>query len=329
MSYSAGGANCFNGYDSTNRSEKTRPATHAGSWYSGSPKELNRQLSNWLDRAGPPLGIARAILSPHAGYNYCGEVAAYAFKQIVPDLIKRVFVLGPSHVVFLNGCALTTCTKYSTPLGDLIVDTAINHELMSLNDKATFEYMSEGDEEAEHSIEMQMPFIAKVMGRKSTGSFTIVPILVGSLSDQRQASYGKVFAKYIADPSNLFVISSDFCHWGNRFRYTPLDSPKSVDVGTSVRPIYEQITSLDQAGMEAISALDPVVFNDYLKKTQNTICGRNPISLMLQAAEHFRQMNNHSAEFRFLKYAQSNKCRNVNDSSVSYAAGALFINPKK
>ena len=50
---------------------------------------------------------------------------------------------------------------------------------------------------------------------------------------------------------------------------------------------------------------------------------------MLQAAEHFRQMNNHSAEFRFLKYAQSNKCRNVNDSSVSYAAGALFINPKK
>jgi AmmeMemoRadiSam system protein B len=49
----------------------------------------------------------RAIITPHAGYAYCGEVAAYAFKQVVPDKIRRVFVLGPSHVVFLSGmCSL-------------------------------------------------------------------------------------------------------------------------------------------------------------------------------------------------------------------------------
>jgi len=92
--------------------------------------------------------------------------------------------------------------------------------------------------------------------------------------------------------------------------------------------IHEQISNLDQRGMDAIATLEPSVFNDYLKKTQNTICGRNPICVMLQAAEHFRQQNNHTAEFRFLKYSQSNKCRSLNDSSVSYAAGALYINPK-
>jgi AmmeMemoRadiSam system protein B len=96
--------------------------------------------------------------------------------------------------------------------------------------------MSIRNEEAEHSIEMQMPFIAKVMGDRH---FTIVPILVGSLSAQRQQSYGKMFARYVADPQNLFIISSDFCHWGSRFHYTPHSASSS-------KPIHEQIAALDQ-----------------------------------------------------------------------------------
>lgn len=74
-------------------------------------------------------------------------------------LRKRVFILGPSHVVFLNGCALTTCAKYRTPLRDLIVDVQVNAELAATN---SFEPMSTRNEEAEHSIEMQLPLIAKV-----------------------------------------------------------------------------------------------------------------------------------------------------------------------
>jgi len=46
------------------------------------------------------------------------------------------------------------------------------------------------------------------------GQFTIVPILVGSLTLDREQSYGQLLARYLADPDNLFVISSDFCHWG-------------------------------------------------------------------------------------------------------------------
>uniref|UniRef100_A0A915D5Q8 Protein MEMO1 n=1 Tax=Ditylenchus dipsaci TaxID=166011 RepID=A0A915D5Q8_9BILA len=296
-----------------------RHASHAGSWYSDNAKELDRQLGAWLDQAGPMVGgAARAVITPHAGYTYCGDTAAFAFKQVVPDKIKRIFVLGPSHVVYLGGCALTTCSKYRTPLVDLAVDTDINNELMAAHE---FEWMGLKNEEAEHSIEMQMPFIAKIMEKRPEGSYKIVPVLVGSLSTSRQTSYGKVFAKYIADPQNLFVISSDFCHWGNRFRYTPNDP-------SSGRAIHEQIATLDQRGMDAICAMDPPIFNDYLKKTQNTICGRNPICVMLQAAEHFRQMNNHTAEMRFLRYSQSNKCRVLDDSSVSYAAGVLYINPK-
>ncbi|KAI6190540.1 MEMO1 family protein [Aphelenchoides bicaudatus] len=295
--------------------QRVRHASHAGSWYSDNSRELDRQLGEWLDQSGPTLGQARCIISPHAGYTYCGDTAAFAFKQIVPDKVKRVFVLGPSHVVFLNGCALTTCGKYRTPLRDLQVDVQINAELSATD---AFEPMSIRNEEAEHSIEMQLPFIAKVMGDRQ---FTIIPVLVGSLSQQRQQSYGRIFAKYVADPQSLFVISSDFCHWGSRFHYTP----HSV---TSNKPIHEQIAALDQRAMDAIATLNPPVFSDYLKETQNTICGRNPICVMLQAAEYFRQMNNHNHEMRFLKYSQSNKCRSTSESSVSYAAGALFVHPK-
>ena len=46
------------------------------------------------------------------------------------------------------------------------------------------------------------------------GDFTIIPVLVGSLTADKEQRYGRIFAKYLADPENLFVISSDFCHWG-------------------------------------------------------------------------------------------------------------------
>ena len=65
----------------------------------------------------------------------------------------------------------------------------------------------------------------------------MVPVLVGSLSPDKEARYGRIFAKYLADPQNLFIVSSDFCHWGSRFRYTEYDDSKG--------PIHEYIKHLD------------------------------------------------------------------------------------
>lgn len=47
-----------------------------------------------------------------------------------------------------------------------------------------------------------------------------MPVVIGALSTEKEALYGQIFSKYLADPKNLFIISSDFCHWGQRFRYT-------------------------------------------------------------------------------------------------------------
>ncbi|XP_028176582.1 protein MEMO1-like [Ostrinia furnacalis] len=95
-------------------------------------------------------------------------------------------------------------------------------------------------DEDEHSIEMHLPYIAKVMEEYKTG-FTIIPILVGSLTPEKEAKYGAILAPYLADPQNLVVVSSDFCHWGSRFRYTWRDQARG--------PIYQSIEWLDKQSL--------------------------------------------------------------------------------
>ncbi|XP_791245.3 protein MEMO1 [Strongylocentrotus purpuratus] len=294
-----------------------RRATHSGTWYSSSGKTLSGELEGWLSNAERSGSPARAIIAPHAGYSYCGACGAHAYKQVNPANIEHVFILGPSHHAYLPGCALTTCTKYQTPLYDLDVDQKVNQDLMS---SKMFETMSVQVDEDEHSIEMHLPYIAKVMESKR-GKFTIVPVLVGALDINKEQNFGRLFSTYLADPRNLFVVSSDFCHWGKRFRFTYYDKkyPK----------IYQSIEAVDRMGMDLIEQLDPQGFAAYLKKYSNTICGRHPIAVLLNAITiAISERQNGSGlhyEMKFLQYAQSNQCKLQSDSSVSYAAAALTM----
>lgn len=210
---------------------------------------------------------------------------------------------------------MTGCSRYETPLGDLAIDTAV---VRDLTDSGLFETMSMEADEDEHSIEMQLPYIAKIM-ECARHNFTIVPIMVGSLSPSSEAKYGKALAKYLEDPSNCFVISSDFCHWGNRFRYTHYDQ--------TAGHIFQSIEALDKQGMELIERLDVAGFTSYLKKFGNTICGRHPIGVFLNMVAAIRNCShseNLKMDLKFLSYAQSNQVVNPKDSSVSYAA-ATFV----
>lgn len=293
---------------------KVRRATHAGSWYTDNGGELNDQLGHWLADASASHAPARAIIAPHAGYYYCGACGAYAYKQINPAHVKKVFILGPSHHVHLTSIALSPVELYKTPLYDLPIDTNVYRHLQSTG---MFQTMSVEADEDEHSIEMQLPYIAKVMESRR-GQFTVVPMMVGSLSLEKEQAFGKVLAPYLADPNNLFVISSDFCHWGQRFRYTHYDNSRG--------DIWQSIEHLDRMGMEKIEAMDHVAFNEYLKQFHNTICGRHPIGVLLAAITVLKETGNgHQYSLKFTRYAQSTKCRSMKDSSVSYASAAFVV----
>ena len=112
-----------------------------------------------------------AIIQPHAGYTYSGETAAWAYRQISPATVKRIFILGPSHHVRLRKCALTICKKYQTPLYDLKIDSGVVAELDATKE---FQWMDMKTDEDEHSIEMHLPYIAKVM-EDFKDQYTIVP----------------------------------------------------------------------------------------------------------------------------------------------------------
>ncbi|KAM3606147.1 uncharacterized protein V6R79_011465 [Siganus canaliculatus] len=233
-------------------------------------------------------------------------------RELVLCFGRRVFILGPSHHVPLTRCALSSAEIYRTPLYDLRIDQKIYADLWKTG---LFDRMNMQTDEEEHSIEMHLPYTAKAM-ESHKDEFSIVPVLVGALSESKEQEYGKLLSKYLADPSNLFIISSDFCHWGQRFRYTYYDESQGE--------IYRSIEHLDKMGMGIIEQLDPMSFTNYLKKYRNTICGRHPIGVLLNAVNELRK-SGLEMNFSFLNYAQSSECRNYQDSSVSYAAGALIV----
>ena len=105
---------------------------------------------------GQPL---KAVIGPHAGLEYSGPTAAWAYINIDPAKYKRVILLGPSHYVYLENCALTQMSKYLTPIGDLRIDTQTTAELAATG---KFGQMTKKQDEQEHSIEMHLPFLSKI-----------------------------------------------------------------------------------------------------------------------------------------------------------------------
>jgi AmmeMemoRadiSam system protein B len=121
---------------------------------------LGEELDKWLQASGlQKSSNVRAVIAPHAGYSYSGRCAAFAFANIDPQQISRVFLLGPSHHYNTRKCALSTASIYKTPLGDLPIDLEVYQELRATG---KFEVMNLSVDEAEHSMEMHLPYLAKV-----------------------------------------------------------------------------------------------------------------------------------------------------------------------
>ena len=141
---------------------------------------------------------------------------------------------------------------------------------------------------------------------------SLVPIIVGHTSLKTGEAYGKVFAPYFQAPGTLFIISSDFCHWGEHFDFQPKQEGA---------PIWQTIEKLDKAGMELIEKNDIGGFDSYIKSTQNTICGEHPIRVLMNTVRQSKL----GASTQFVKYAQSEKVVSEAESSVSYASAITFL----
>ena len=267
-------------------SQKVRKPAVAGSFYPSSAKEIKSMLGPWLH---PSDGKApQAIIVPHAGYVFSGEVAASAYSRIPRGhSYKRIFLLGPSHRVSISGASVDTLFSMAeTPLGQVPIDTELGRKLIS-EGKGVFTF-KEGAHDREHCLEVQLPFLQLIFDEVPP----IVPIVIGSQHLSVLQDMAEVLEPYFTE-ENLFVISSDFSHY-----------PSYEDARKSDLYLAETITS---GGLEEfLKALSKIDKMDFAGE-DTAACGANAIAVLLDIidaqgrghfdAEHVMYRNSGDSEY--------------------------------
>lgn len=268
--------------------QKTRKPAVAGSFYPASAKEIKSMLGGWLHPSGnDALTPPRAIIVPHAGYVFSGEVAASAYNRIPPGhQYKRVFLLGPSHRAGFAGASVDTVYSFAeTPLGKVPIDISLGKRLIS-EGKGAFTFWSEAAHDGEHCLEVQLPFLQMVFGDVPP----IVPIVIGTERISVIQNIAKALEPYFNE-DNLFIISSDFSHY-----------PSYEDARSSDLYLAETITT---GGLEEfLKALRQIDKQDF--PGQGTAaCGACAIAVLLEMMD---------AQGRDSFYAEHVMYRNSGDS---------------
>lgn len=189
----------------------------AGQFYPASPQELRAELSTLFSEAAPGgKSDVLAVICPHAGYVFSGEVAASSYNQIDPNAkFDNIFILASSHRMSFQGASIYDEGDYITPLGRVRVNRELGKKLVQEN--PVFNDKME-PHQGEHSVEVQLPFLQYHL----KNDFQIVPIVIGSQDAATCEKIGKALKPYLKE-GNLFIISSDFSH------YPDYDDAEKVD----------------------------------------------------------------------------------------------------
>lgn len=206
-----------------------RPATQANRFYTGDAKELEYEVDSLLmcHNSSQVYDNLAALIVPHAGYYFSGNVAASAYMTInTKKRYKRIFLLGPSHHEWLNGASVNTeADYYATPLGNVKVDheTAIN--LTKADSIFTYHRSAHSQE---HCLEVQLPFLQRRLGDVPP----IVPIIISINDYYKLKRMADVLRPYFTD-DNLFIISSDFSHYPSYEEACEVDAKtgKAIETG--------------------------------------------------------------------------------------------------
>ncbi|TAK67244.1 MAG: AmmeMemoRadiSam system protein B [Betaproteobacteria bacterium] len=208
-----------------------RPAAVAGAFYPANPRELAREVDAMLGHSvgGTPVpAFPKALIVPHAGYVYSGGVAAEAYDRLHParGIVRRVVLLGPCHRVPVRGLALPEAAAFATPLGRVPIDLEAIESLAGLPQVV----VSGAVHAEEHALEVQLPFLQRVLGE-----FSLVPLAVGAATPEEVS---EVIEKLWGGEETLIVISSDLSH------YHSYDEACAIDRGTA-QAILDYSTDID------------------------------------------------------------------------------------
>ncbi len=277
-----------------------RAPVAAGRFYPAEPDKLLKAIHYYLDDAVPSSGKRPvAIVSPHAGYIFSGQISADAFKQAAGYDYDVVVILGTNHrVAGFNGVSVFPKGGYRTPLGIVTIDEDISARLINSEKEFTF---LESVHRQEHSIEVQIPFIQTLFP-----GVKIVAAIVGSTDPDLCLRFGRAIAKALQDRRGLIVTSSDLSHY----------------------PAYEDAVVIDSMILKAMITLDLQAVRLAIEKQMRNgfsqlatcACGEAPILAGIAAAKNLAATCG-----RVISYANSGDVTVGNrDRVVGYGAVAFF-----
>jgi hypothetical protein len=280
-----------------NNKQVREPAV-AGSFYPSDKKELSLLIDEYLNNADLPeiSGNIKALIVPHAGYEYSGQVAAYGFKTLAGKPIKHVVLIGNSHQEYFDGISVWNVGYFKTPLGEIAIDEEFADKLINTNPKIIFK---ESAHLKEHSLEVQLPFLQRVLSASSSRDWKIVPIILGN---QGGVDILIDALRNLIDDNTLLIASSDLSHY-----------PSYKDAQYSDNKVIQAILSNKRKNLQkTISDLGKQGISDL----QTCACGQDAIEVIMGLMD--------DSEGKLLKSANSGDVGGDKDKVVGYAS-ILFI----
>lgn len=263
----------------------------SGAFYPDSAKilaERIKQFLNWAEIEKKDRDIL-ALISPHAGYDYSGSVAACGFKAIKGRPFRTVIIIGPSHFVGFDGISVYPQGAWQTPLGNVPVDEELASALIQYHPKISF---SEIAFEKEHSVEVQLPFLQIVLDE-----FEIVPIVMGKFSFEDCQILSSGLLEVTKDRDDVLIIAStDMSH----------DHP------------YGKAKEIDNLTIKELQKLNPHTLYNRLVMGECELCGAAAVITALLYAQQQGM-----TEVEILKYANSGDVTGEEQRVVGYLSAAL------
>lgn len=271
------------------QSQDVRKALLAGSWYPKDPEGLIRLLDHFLENVQNktvPPGAPLAIIAPHAGYVFSGQVAAFAYKLIQNRKYETAVILSPSHRWGFDGCSIYPKGGYETPLGVATVDAILAAEI----GKATgFGYIAQAHQQ-EHAVEIQIPFVQRTLPEAK-----IVPIVMGIPKKATILRLVEGLKTVLAGKNVLIIASTDLSH-------------------------FLEKKAANKTDEDTISLIRDFNTSELIRKCErgdNLMCGGGPVAAALLYAQG-------RTTVEILRYADSSDVSQDESRVVGYLAAALI-----
>lgn len=271
-----------------------RPSPLAGQWYPSDPDALADSIDQYLAQADVPdiSGEILAVVTPHAGHRYSGPVAGHAFAALQGADPNLIVILSPMHQPYFESILTTDHAAYHTPLGNV----PVNKEAVDFVKKALLEKtgkkISQIKKDTEHAVEIELPFLQRVLSRE----FTLLPLMIREQEKALMKNLGEILANLLTNREGILVASTDLSHFHT----------------------VEKAQKLDQTIIDAILDLDPEGIYKAEKKKQGFACGKGGLAAVIWAAKQLGANQAHH-----LKYGHSGDVTGDNSRVVGYEAAVL------